>query len=496
MNHPIRVRFAPSPTGYLHVGSLRTALYNYLFARKLGGTFILRIEDTDRARFVPGATESLIATLAWTGLRYDEGPDVGGPHGPYLQSERTSLYLDAADRLIASGHAYPCFCTPARLEEMRKSQAKAKLDPRYDRTCLHPTPGEVVQKMAAGTPYVIRLRVPDDEIVAVDDLVRGEVEFSTIQIDDQVLLKSDGFPTYHLANVVDDQMMGVTHVIRGEEWLSSTPKHFLLYRFLGYEPPRFAHLPLLLNADRSKLSKRQGDVAAEDFRAQGYYPEALINFVAFLGWNPGDERELFSLDELVEAFSLERVGKSGAIFNGEKLRWFQAAWLRRRSTATLVEELRPLLQEKGWNGDDDDHLGRVIDLMRERIEFIRQVPENAPYFFADPSTYDPATVAKRWTPDSATFLLRLLPRLEALETFDAPSIETVTRSLAEEAGVKIQALVHPLRLAISGVGGGPGLFEMMELLGSETCARRIRRGTETLPGNEDDPPRSGRPATG
>ncbi len=486
MAETVRVRFAPSPTGYLHVGSLRTALYNYLFARKHGGVFVLRIEDTDQTRFVPDATEKLIESLRWTGLSFDEGPGVGGPHEPYVQSERRPLYLEAVERLVASGDAYRCFCTPERLKQMREAQTRAKLDPRYDRTCLNLTPPEIHDKMEAGTPHVVRLRVPDDEIVAVDDIVRGEVEFSSLQIDDQVLLKSDGFPTYHLANVVDDHAMGINYVIRGEEWLSSTPKHVLLYRFLGWEPPRFAHLPLLLNPDRTKLSKRQGDVAVEDYRDQGYYPEALVNFVAFLGWHPGDTviearagKEVFSLEELVEVFSLERVGKSGAVFDVEKLRWFQGEWLRRRPPETLAAELRPHVEARGWSGFDDAYLAGVAGLMRERADFVREIPERAPYFFVDPETYDEATVKKRWTAESAGLLERLLPRLET-SAFDHDALDALIRGFAEGEGVKAAALVHPLRLTISGVGGGPGLFEMMEVLGRDPCVRRIRRGLEAL----------------
>ena len=284
----VRVRFAPSPTGYLHVGGLRTALYNFLYARKMGGSFLLRIEDTDRARYVEGAVENLVQSLAWAGLRYDEGPGKEGNVGPYVQSERLALYRTHVDRLLKSGNAYYAFDTPEELDAMRKEQEQRRLSPKYDRRALKLTPEEIERKLGEGCPYVVRLKVPEAETIAFDDCVRGRVEFSGVQIDDQVLLKSDGYPTYHLANVVDDHLMGITHVIRGEEWLSSTPKHVLLYHFFGWDLPVFAHLPLLLNADKSKLSKRQGDVSVEDYRLKGYLPEALVNFVALLGWNPGD----------------------------------------------------------------------------------------------------------------------------------------------------------------------------------------------------------------
>ncbi len=479
MSTTVRVRFAPSPTGYLHVGSLRTALYNYLFARKHGGVFILRIEDTDRTRYVPGATENLIAALAWAGLSYDEGPEVGGPHEPYYQSKRRPLYLAAVERLVASGHAYPCFCTAERLDSMRKVATEKKLSTKYDRACLRLSTHEVEARKAAGIPNVIRLFCPD-ETITVRDLVRGEVEFSPEVMDDQVLLKSDGYPTYHLANVVDDREMRITHVIRGEEWLSSTPKHVLLYRYLGYETPLFAHLPLLLNPDRSKLSKRQGDVAVEDYRDRGYLPEALNNFVAFLGWNPGDDREIFAVEELVEAFSLERVNKSGAIFNVDKLKWYQQEWMRRRSDDSILAELRPLLDARGWTAFPDAYCLQMIGLMRERVEFVRDYPAAAAWFFEDPSTYDPPTVQKRWGPGSADRCRGILPVLESLETFNTENLHRAVQAQADGMGLKLGDLVHPLRLACTGVGGGPGLFELMEVLGKETCLRRIHRATAVL----------------
>ncbi len=480
MAEAVRVRFAPSPTGLLHVGGLRTALYNYLFARRHGGAFLLRIEDTDRSRYVPGAVEMIVESLRWAGLDYDEGPGVGGPHGPYFQSERLDRYREAADRLIASGDAYPCFCTAERLDAMRREREKARQSTKYDRRCLGLGAAGIERRRASGEPHVVRMRIPDERSVVVEDLVRGTVEFSTDVLDDQVLLKSDGFPTYHLANVVDDHLMEVTHVIRGEEWLSSTPKHVLLYRFLGWAPPRFAHLPLLLGKDRSKLSKRQADVAVSDYRAQGYRPEALVNFVALLGWNPGYDRDVFSMDDLMREFSLERVGKSGAIFDLEKLRWLQASYLRSLPREVLREELKPLLEARGWTWPGDAWLDRVLDLMIERIAFVREVPEKAGWFFADPAEHDAETVAKRWKPESRGLLSRALAVLER-SPFDAGSLESEVRGLAEREGVAVSDLVHPLRLACTGMGAGPGLFALMETLGREACVRRIRRALGTLP---------------
>ncbi len=342
----VRVRFAPSPTGYLHVGGLRTALYNYLFARKNNGTFVLRIEDTDRSRYVDGAVENLLRTLQWSGLEFDEGPGKGGAYGAYVQSERLDVYRKYAEELLAGGNAYYAFDTAEELDTMRKEREKLRLPPKYDRRALKLSPADVKEKIASGTPFVVRMKTPDNESIGFDDVVRGRVEFDSNLIDDQVLLKSDGYPTYHLANVVDDHLMGITHVIRGEEWLSSTPKHVLLYRFLGWEPPVFAHLPLLLNPDKSKLSKRQGDVAVEEYRQKGYLPEALDNFVAFLGWNPGDEREIFSLEDLVKEFSLERVGKSGAVFNVEKLNWLNSQHLRRMSDNAILDAVRAYVSSR------------------------------------------------------------------------------------------------------------------------------------------------------
>jgi glutamyl-tRNA synthetase len=477
----VRVRFAPSPTGLLHVGGLRTALYNYLFARSQGGRFLLRIEDTDRSRFVPGAVDNLLETLVWAGLDYDEGPGVGGGHGPYVQSERLDLYRKHAALLLESGYAYAAFETPEELEELRRSQERSGAPILYDRRALRLSPDEVARKREQGVPFVIRLNVPRDRTVVVEDLIRGHVEFDASQIDDQVLLKSDGYPTYHLANVVDDHLMGVSHIIRGEEWLPSTPKHVLLYEYFGWTIPQFAHLPLLLNPDRSKLSKRQGDVAVEDYRTKGILPEALVNFVALLGWNPGTEQELFSMEELIQQFSLDRVGKSGAIFNIDKLRWMNAQHLRRKTDAELVELLRAQVQTAGREGFSEAYLGSVVRLMRERAETPEDLFLKAPYFYEDPEAYDPEALAKRWTTDTPTHLTVVRDGLASIQAFTHTAIEAAVREAASRNGVGAGKIIHPLRLAITGVPLGPGLFELMETLGKSTCLRRIDRALETLP---------------
>lgn len=331
MSEKIRVRYAPSPTGYIHIGNLRTALYNYLFARHQKGDFILRIEDTDRTRYVPGAVENLISTLDWAGLDYDEGPVKGGQYGPYMQSERLDIYKKHADYLIENKKAYHCFCTPERLSALREEQQKQKVAyAKYDKHCLHFSEEETKKNLADGIPCVIRLNVEPGSTIKFKDYIRDEVEFSSDVIDDQILIKSDGFPTYHLANVVDDHLMKISHVIRGEEWLPSTPKHILLYEAFGWELPVFAHLPLLLNPDRSKLSKRQGDVAVEDYKKKGYLKEALLNFIALLGWTAGDDKEIYDMDGLISSFSLDRVNKSGAIFDMDRLNWLNAEHLRKK----------------------------------------------------------------------------------------------------------------------------------------------------------------------
>jgi glutamyl-tRNA synthetase len=476
----VRVRFAPSPTGYLHVGGLRTALYNYLFAKKHQGDFLLRIEDTDRTRLVEGAVENLIRTLAWAGLQFDEGPGTGGDRGPYVQSERLTIYRDHAETLVRGGHAYYAFDTAEELEQMKAEQESQKLTPRYDRRALKLSAAEIQEKRAAGIPCVVRLRVPDATTVVIDDVVRGRVEFESAMIDDQVLLKSDGFPTYHLANVVDDHLMGITHVIRGEEWLSSTPKHVLLYQAFGWELPVFAHLPLLLNPDRSKLSKRQGDVAVEDYMQKGYLPEALLNFIAFLGWNPGDEREIFSLEALVTEFSLERVGKSGAVFNIEKLNSVNKHYIKNASARSLVAEVRSRLVAHGMTIPTDEYIWHVIEMMRERVATTEEFITGCPYFFSDPDSYDEEARKKNWKPETAGWMRDLLPTLLTANPFTTVTLESIVKEKAGQLGVGAGKLIHPLRLAVSGTSKGPGLFEMMDLLGRETCKRRIERAMTLL----------------
>lgn len=457
------------------MGGLRTALYNYLFAKRHGGTFVLRIEDTDQARYVPDAEQKLLDIIRWSGLTYDEGPDVGGPKGPYRQSERTEIYRTYAQQLLDEGKAYYAFETAEELEAMRAEQEKRGLPTKYDRRALKLSPDTVRAQLAAGVPYVIRMNVPDNTTIAFTDIVRGTVEFSSDQLDDQVLIKSDGFPTYHLANVVDDHLMGISHVIRGEEWLPSTPKHVLLYRYFGWEMPQFAHLPLLLNPDKSKLSKRQGSVAVEDYKEKGYLPEALINFVALLGWNPGDERELFTLEELVQEFSLERVGKSGAVFNVEKLNWMNAEHLRKKPSSDILPLLKSELARSRFKDVQvtDDYLTRVIDAMRERMSFVRDIIEKSPYFFEAPTSYDADVVKKRWKAETPTHLTMLRDAFMTLNHPTRQEYESALHATAQHLGVSNGQLIHPLRLAVSGVGAGPGVFDIVAILGKEETIRRL-----------------------
>lgn len=478
----IRVRFAPSPTGYLHVGGLRTALYNYLYARQHNGKFILRIEDTDRTRYVEGAVQNLIQTLRWAGLDYDEGPEKGGPYGPYVQSERLEIYRKHAQMLLDSGKAYYAFDSAEELDEMRKMQEKMRIPTKYDRRALKLTNEEVQAKLSAGVPAVVRMKVPDTSVVAFDDVIRGHVEFSTDQLDDQVLLKSDGYPTYHLANVVDDHLMKVSHVIRGEEWLSSTPKHVLLYEYFGWEMPIFAHLPLLLNPDKSKLSKRQGDVAVEDYRNKGYLKEALVNFVAFLGWNPGDEREVFALEELVREFSLERVGKSGAVFNVDKLDWMNFEHLRRKTDEEVLSMVKGYLKSSVFAGAQctDEYLLSVIRAMRDRAEFVKDFVEKCPYFYQPPFEYDPEVVQKRWKPESAGYLRSLGEEFSNLDNPRKEDYEAALQRVAGALQISNGNFIHPLRLAVSGMGAGPGLYDILFILGKDETICRIASAIERI----------------
>ncbi len=472
----VRVRFAPSPTGYLHVGGLRTALYNFLFARHHNGKMVLRIEDTDRTRYVEGAVENLIRTLKWTGITYDEGPDVGGPYGPYVQSERLELYREHAQKLIDSGHAYYCFCTPERLEKMRAEQIARKEPPRYDGTCRRLTPEEVQEKLRAGVQHVVRLKMPREGETTFHDIIRGDVTFQNALIDDQILLKSDGYPTYHLANVIDDHYMKITHVIRGEEWLPSVPKHIQIYRAFGWDVPQMAHLPLLLNPDRTKLSKRQGDVAVEDYIAKGYLPEALINFVALLGWNPGTEEEFFTLDELIEKFSLERVNKAGAVFDIQKLNWMNGVYIRKLPEDRLIAFLTPFLEKAGYDISDKERTRKIILAVYKSIEKGEDIAKAASLFFHDTLTIEePEAIEFLKKDTSRTVLEKFAEKLQAVNQLDMDTFKQIMKEIQKETGIKKQELWMPVRIAITGVTHGPELPLVIEILGLEKVRNFVQQ---------------------
>ncbi len=450
MNNEVRVRFAPSPTGYLHVGGLRTALYNYLFAKHHNGKFILRIEDTDQSRYVEGAVEKLIDSLKWVGLDYDEGPDSEGDYGPYFQSKRLEIYQQQVQHLIKNKNAYYCFCSPERLSALREEQQRQKLpQAKYDKHCLSLSEDEIKSNLENGISHVIRLNVIPNQIVKFEDHVRGIVEFNTDNIDDQVLVKSDGYPTYHLANVIDDHLMKISHVIRGEEWLSSTPKHVLLYNYFGWELPEFAHLPLLLNPDKSKLSKRQGDVAVEDYRDKGYLKESLTNFVALLGWNFGDDQEYFLMDEMIEKFSLERVNKSGAVFNIEKLDWLNGLHIRNKKEAEILPLFKEELAGSRFSELEftDTFLLAIIHAMKERITFVKDLIENSTYFYETPQNYDLAIINKRWKEDSISLLNQFVDEIKNDDIRSKEDFETALKSVAEKNECGAGKLIHPITLS-------------------------------------------------
>lgn len=482
----IRTRFAPSPTGMVHVGNLRTALFSYLYAKRMGGIFMLRIEDTDRERLVEGAVENLLSTLAWTGILPDEGvvgsqngkSVVKGAESSYIQSERLDIYKKYIQILLDNGHAYYAFDTKQELDEMRKRQELNKQATRYERATMKNqfTLGEVETKrlIDAGTPYVIRMKVPEDGTTSFNDLIRGEIRIENREVDDQVLMKADGFPTYHFAVVVDDHIMEITHVIRGEDWISSTPKHILLYQMFGWEIPEHAHLPLLINEQKQKLSKRHGDVSVEDFRKKGYLPEALVNFIALLGWNPGTEQELFSLDELARDFDLGRVSKSGAVFNREKLNWYNQQYIRALSLDELAELVAPYFEEAGYDVNDREWLKRAVALEQERAATLSEIPSALGFLFELPK-YDPQLLVwKKSTLEDAMEKLKLLVEfLRTVEDWETASLEVSVMNWIKEKGFGTGDVLWPMRVAMSGQKNSPGPFEIAGVLGKEETLRRV-----------------------
>jgi len=467
----IKVRFAPSPTGYLHVGGLRTALYNYLYAKKVGGKLVLRIEDTDQNRKIKNAEKLLISTFEKIGITFDEGPTQGGENGPYFQSERLPVYHKHIQQLLDEGNAYPCFCSAERLEKVRDKQRKNKETIIYDRNCLN-KPIEVARERMKSEPYVIRMKIPNEDIVFYD-VVREKVTIKSSELDDQVLLKTDGFPTYHLANVVDDHLMGITHVMRGEEWLPSTPKHILLYQFFGWKIPKFVHLPLLLNPDKSKLSKRQGDVAVEDYLEKGYLPETLINFVALLGWHPKNDREFFTLEELEKEFSLKRIQKAGSVFDVEKLKWMNGHYLRESNLEYIAEYSRSLLENAGFDISDKRKYLAVIDNARKRVDTLPDMLEHCTPFYENREfSDDDISLLKKET--SQKVLKFLVKQLSSKPNWNETEIKSLVKETAEVTRVKGKDLFFPLRLALFGSTQGPDIPLIIEILGLEDSVKRLK----------------------
>ena len=484
----VRVRFAPSPTGYLHVGGARTALFNWLFARRHGGAFVLRIEDTDAERSSWEMVAGIVEGLRWLGLDWDEGPDVGGPHTPYFQSQRADTYGAMAQRLVASGSAYHCYCSPEALQAKRAAAEAAGGGWMYDRTCLSRSRDEIAQLEASGAPRAVRFLVPPGG-TSFSDSVHGDVTFDNAHIEDFVLLRSDGQPTYHLTVVADDIAMQITHVIRGDDHISNTPKHVLLFHAFGHTVPQFAHVPLILGTDKKRLSKRHGATSVTEYQRLGYLPEAMVNFLALLGWSPGDNRELLSREELVGAFSLENISGGNAVFNPEKLDWMNQQYLMRQPAARLADALRPVLEEAGLWRDDYAQARRawleaLIDLFKPRIARLPAFADEARPLLIEDVEFDEAAVAKHLRkPELAPALTALIAAFEQLPAFSAPSLETTLRAVAEQHQLKAGALIHATRVSITGRAVSPGLFEVLELLGRERSLARLHSALRLVGGH-------------
>jgi len=504
MESRVRVRFAPSPTGPLHLGGVRTALFNYLFAKKNNGTFILRIEDTDQKRFIPGAEEYIMESLEWCGMKVDEGVREGGEYGPYRQSERKSIYQKHIQDLLEKEKVYYAFDTPEEIEEKRQEYSSCGKTFMYNHAVRSRMKNSLVMSEAQtramidrGVPYVVRFRVDPGEPVRVRDIIRRDLSFNPDTLDDKVLFKSDGLPTYHLANIVDDHLMEITHVIRGEEWLPSLPLHILLYRALGWEPPMFAHLPLILKPDgKGKLSKRDGDRLGfpvfplnwktpegevyPGYREQGYFPEAFVNMLALLGWNPGTDKEIFSMDELIEQFSLERINKAGARFDPQKARWFNHQFLQLKTEREVAELFLPLLMEKGITADLP-FVERVVSLVRERVDFVKDLWDETFFFFKAPDQYDEKVVKKRWKGDVPELMRELSEILAETTPFDSHTLEKNVKQWIEQHKTGMGQVLTALRLLLVGASKGPHLFDIMAMIGKEETLKRIENGLKKLP---------------
>lgn len=489
----IRVRFAPSPTGYLHIGGLRTALYNYLFAKKNNGKFVLRIEDTDRTRYVEGAIENLINALEWSGIQHDEGVVTKdseitqiGEYGPYIQSERLQIYKKYIDELIESGHAYYCFCTKERLDEVREYQKAQGKIPRYDGYCRSIDIDEAKKRIANGEEYTVRLKLPHSRDIEFQDLVRGKVTINTSDMDDQVLLKSDGFPTYHFAVVVDDHLMNITHIVRGEEWLPSTPKHVYLYEAFGWDAPQYVHLPTVLNKDKKKLSKRQGDVSVEDFRKRGYLPEALVNYLALVGWSPESNKEIFSMDELIDEFSFERVSKTGGVFDKDKLNWINGQYIRKSDLDRITRLCIPYLLESGYIDESHvkeqyDWIKTMVSTVQESLSYLSEIPEKVKIYFEDeihPEDQKAEDILKNEGVQSLFDAFK--EELDSIESIDHEFAKTIFKKIQKKTGIKGKNLYMPIRVMLTGQVHGPEMVNIILVLGKDKILNRIKYVEENL----------------
>ena len=490
----VRVRFAPSPTGFVHIGSLRTALYNYLFAKRMGGEYILRVEDTDRTRLVDGAIENMLEAMAWAGVNHTEGVMLDenknvtqvGPYGPYIQSERLDIYKDYIKQLLDSGKAYYCFCSKERLDGVREQQKEAGETPKYDGHCRNLSKEEVEAKLAAGEEYVIRLKLPENHVIKFTDLVRGETEFNTDELDDQVLIKTDGFPTYHFAVVVDDHMMKITHVIRGEEWISSTPKHVYLYEAFGWQAPTFVHLPNILNKEKKKLSKRHGDVAVEDFKRKGYLPEGLVNYVALVGWSPEDNQELFTMKELEEHFSVERVSKSGGVFDTDKLNWVNQHYIKDASDEYITDLAIPFLIEAGYITEEDvtdryEFVKSMVSVVKEKLQYVKEVTDHVNIFFGDKIELETEECKEFLKLEHMPTLINALEeKISAADEISEEFFKAMFKEIQKEHGIKGKNLFMGTRIVLTGQMHGPDLPKAAAVIGKKACLNRVKYVKENL----------------
>lgn len=481
----VRVRFAPSPTGYLHIGGARTALFNWLFARKMGGKLILRIEDTDVARLKEDSVSQILTSLKWLGINWDEGPEVGGDYGPYYQSERFDIYRKYCQQLVDEGKAYYCFCTPEELEDQREKQRQAKQPFRYARTCRDLTPEEVKARIDAGASYSVRLKIPAEGSVVVHDLIHGDVTFNMDQYDDFVIMKSNGIPTYNFAVVIDDHLMGMTHVMRAEEHLSNTPKQLLVYQAFGWEPPKFGHMSMILAPDRSKLSKRHGATSVEEFRSQGFVAEAIVNYLTLLGWGPGDEREIFSLQDTVELFELEQMSKKAAIYDTKKLTWMNGQYLSELPLEKILPEVKPFFVKDGyvdeaWFAENEEYFAKLVDTVRVRVKTLQEIADASDYFFKDVESYDEKGVAKHFKPEAVALLEECIAAVEADDVYSLETTEAAYNKIAADNNLALGKVIHPTRLALTGRTVSPGMFDVMVLLGKEKTLARLRKAVEFI----------------